>query len=194
MAHLVSRKLPQACQHHLHHARIGRLPLLVRREQRLEDEVILPRAQRAECHVALDDLAGARIDDGRAIRPAARGAMHPLNVVVAHVERIGVGGQHLHLKRIAEARGLEGLVPPACALQQGRANRLRRGRVEVVHDGRHRIADSGARIFLFQAMADDESLLKRLADGLAVVGVGGVDEARARVERSRLDSCCREAE
>ena len=81
------------------------------------DGEVLPHAQRAERDVALDDLAGARIDDAAAVRPSAGRAMDPVDHVVADVHRVGVGGQHLDLERVAEAGRLERLVPPRRALR-----------------------------------------------------------------------------
>ena len=42
-------------------------------------------------HHPLDDFTGAGIDDFLAVRPAARGAIVPVDHVVAHVHRIDVG-------------------------------------------------------------------------------------------------------
>src|ERR1039458_3110974 len=53
------------------------------RQQAFEDEIVLTVAQRAERDRALDDLAGARIADRAAEAPAARGAVHPVDHVVA---------------------------------------------------------------------------------------------------------------
>ena len=113
----------------------------VGREQAFEDEVILPVAQRAEGDGGLDDLAGARIGDRAAEAPAARGAVHPVDHVVADVHGVGALGQHGHLEGIAEAGGFEGLVPPACALDQRLADVFGRARVHPVLDGLDGIAD-----------------------------------------------------
>ena len=114
--------------------------LLVRRQERFGDQVILTGAQRTERDLPLDDLAGARIDNARAIRPSASGAMHPLDDVVAHVHGIGVFGKHLDAERISEACRLECLRPPACAFHKGCSNGLGGTAIHVIHDGLHRIA------------------------------------------------------
>ena len=88
----------------------------------------------------------------------------------------------LHPERVPVAGGLERLVPPAGAVEQGGPNRLRHAPIEVVDDRRHRIAQGRARITLGEPMAGDEALLDRLVDRRGVVVVGDRIEARARVE------------
>ena len=67
MADLVRGELADARQRH-HRRRVvgsscaGLVRLVVLRDQAARDQHVLPDAQRAEEHVALDDLAGARID------------------------------------------------------------------------------------------------------------------------------------
>jgi hypothetical protein len=73
VADLVRRELTDASDRGLRQDR-GRFGAgLVRREQALEDQVILPVAQRAERDGRLDDLAGARIRERRA-RCSSRGS------------------------------------------------------------------------------------------------------------------------
>ena len=136
---------------------------LVGAQQPLGDHVVLADAQRAERDVALDDFAGARIGDRRAVAPAARRAVHPVDDVVADVERAGILRQQLDLERVAITRGLERLVPPARALEQRRADRLRRAGIEVIDDRLHRIADRRGRILLLQPMPLREAQGLRLA-------------------------------
>ena len=64
MADLVGGELAEARERHSQHGGSDGLPALVGREQALGDQVVLPDAQRTERDLALDDLAGARIDDG----------------------------------------------------------------------------------------------------------------------------------
>ena len=119
VADFMRRQLSQARQHHLlHDLRDQRFIISVRRGQSFGDQKILPVTQRAKRNPALDDLAGARIADRRAIRPAARRAMHPLDHVVANIHRIGAGGHQLDAKRILVADGFECLVPPTCAFDE----------------------------------------------------------------------------
>ena len=68
-------------------------PVPWRRRPGLEDQDVLAHAQRAHQHHALDDLAGARVDDRLAVGPAARGAVDPVDHIVAHVQRIDALGQ-----------------------------------------------------------------------------------------------------
>ncbi len=147
------------------------LPDDIRREQRFRDQVVLASAQRAERDVALDDLAGARVGDGFAVAPAAGVAMHPLDDVVAHVHRVGAGGQQVDAEgALGPARGLEGRVPPARAFEQRRADRLRRAAIHVVLDGRDRLAVRLAvGVFLDEPVAQDELLVERLAQRRVVV-------------------------
>ena len=71
VAHLMRCQLPDARERRL----IQNVRLLVAdgvgREQALEDQIILPVAQRAEYDRALDDLAGSRIGN-RAARRSSR--------------------------------------------------------------------------------------------------------------------------
>ena len=134
VADLVRGELPQARERPLRELRRVLVALRVRVQQALGDQVVLAHAQRAERDDALDDLAGARIVDRAAGAPAARRAVHPVDHVVARVERVHVGRQQLDAEGVLEARGLERLAPPARALEQRRADRLGRAGIEVVDD------------------------------------------------------------
>ena len=136
-------------------------PVLYGDEQPLGDQVVLTIAERAERDDALDDLAGARIGDAAAGAPAARRSVHPVDDVVADVERADAVGQHLDLKGVAVACRLERLVPPARALDERRADRLRRAGIDVVDDRLHRLADRGLRVLLLQPVPRDELLRHR---------------------------------
>ena len=149
----------------------------VRREQAFENQVVLPHAQRAERDVALDDLARARIGNRIAVAPAARRTVDPRDRVVAHVHRVGAFGHDLDLEAVAEAGGLERLVPPARAFDQRGPDRLRRAAIDVIDDRLHRIAHRRRRIALLDAMAADELLAHRLAERRG-------DSRRSRSRRS----------
>src|SRR5690606_3427642 len=118
MTNLVRRELPDAGKRPLGQAGRRFSALLVRGEQALGDEVVLAHAERAERDHALDDLARARVDDGRAVAPAASRAVHPVDHVVPDVERADAVRPDLDAERVAVAGGLERLVPPARALEQ----------------------------------------------------------------------------
>ena len=119
--------------------------------------------------------------DGAADAPAARGAVHPVDHVVADVHGVGAVGQHGDLEGIAEAGGFEGLVPPARAFDQRLAHVFRRAGVHPIFDGLHGLADGGGGVLLFQAVAAHVALHHRLADGRAVV-----DEIEAAVAGARI--------
>ncbi len=165
------------------------LAIFIRREQRLGDEVVLASAQAAERHVALQDLAGARVGDRCAVAPATGVAMHPLDDVVAHVHGVGAGGEQIHLEGAGRpAGGLEGFVPPTCAFQQRGTDRLRRTAIDVVLDGRDGLTGVGAvRVSLEEAMAQDKELVQRLAERSGVVAIPGGEVAGVRVEAARRE-------
>src|SRR6185503_492689 len=88
--------------------------------------------------------------------------------------------------RVAVAGRLEGLVPPARALEQGRADRLGRAWVEVIDDRLLGVRELRLRIDLLEAMAPEEARDVRLAHrGREVREVHGT-VAGARVVRARL--------
>ena len=89
---------------------------------------------------------------------------------------------HLHAEGIAIARGLEGLIPPACAVQESAANRLRRARIEVIDDRLDRIGDLGPGIHLGDAMTTEETLLERRAERRRAVLEVRPEETGAGIE------------
>ena len=99
----------------------------------------------------------------------------------------GTGGQDVCLEAAGcPTRGLEGLIPPACAFEQGVANLLRCAAVDVILDRRYGLAGPGAvRILLDQAMAMDELLVKRVAERGIVVAERTGTIASAGVEGAR---------
>ena len=101
LAWLVRRELADARQCQLDRI-VGTAGAGLRRPgEPLEQQAVLPHAQRAQADVTLEHLAGARVDHASAVGPAAGLAMDPLDDVVADVERMGV------LARISHA-------PPRC--------------------------------------------------------------------------------
>ena len=116
--HFVRRQLPDARQRHLGQLRRGLVAVEIRRKEPFGDEVVLADPERAERHVSLDDLAGARVGHRVTLAPAACRTMHPLDHVVADVEAVGALRHDFHPERFAIARCLEGLVPPAGAVEQ----------------------------------------------------------------------------
>ncbi len=185
MADLVRRELADALERGLVQQRRPLVAVDVRRGQALEDHVVLAIAQRPERHRRLDDLAGARIGDRAAGAPAARRSVDPVDHVVADVHRVGALGQDVHLERVAEARGLERLIPPAGAFEQRLLHVLRRARVHPVLNRLDRLAHRRRRIFLLQAMTTDVAELHRLADRHAVVHEGQAAVAGARIVDAR---------
>ena len=183
--YLVGRKLAQAGQGHFLHLRRRRLPAIIGRQQAFCNQVILAHPQGTERYMPLDNLAGARIHHRIAVGPAAGGAVHPLNHIIANVHRIGIFRKQLHLKRIFIAGRLEGLVPPGGAFQQGGAHRLRGGAVEIIDDRLHRLALLRSGVFLFQAVAGDELLTQRFVDMSGEVEVIGPEKTAAGIELPR---------
>ena len=143
VADLVRGELAGAGENHLQHVFGDGLAFDVGREQRFGDHVILAGAAGAERDLALDDLAGAGIDDGVAVAPAARITMHPLDHVVANVHGVGAFGEDFDDEGVFEAGGLEGLVPPGCAFDQRGSDGLGRAAVHVVNEGLDGLADGG---------------------------------------------------
>ncbi len=158
----------------------------VGREQSFEDQVILAVAQGAQGDGALDDLAGAGIVDRAAEAPAARGAVDPVDHVVADIHGIGALGQHGDFEGIAEAGGFKGLIPPAGAFEQRVADVLGRARIDPVFDGLHRVADGCGGILLLQAMAVDVAPNHGLTDGGAVIDEAGAAVAGAGIVETGL--------
>ena len=74
--------------------------------------------------------------DGCPVAPAAGVAVDPLDDVVADVHRVGVGGEDVDAEgAFGPAGGLEGLIPPACAFEEGGADGFGCAAVDVVLDG-----------------------------------------------------------
>src|SRR5689334_9854807 len=105
--------------------------------------------------------------------------MYPLNHVVAHVHRVGVGWHDLDPKRVAVTGSFECLVPPTCAFNQSRTHWLRRAAIDVINDRLNRIADRRRRIFLLQTMAADKVFPDWLADRRGKIHVLNAEEAGA---------------
>ena len=153
-------------------------------EEGFGDEVVLAAAEGAECDVAFDDFAGARVGDGGAVAPAAGVAVYPLDDVETDVHGVGVGREDVDAEGSGgPAGGLEGLVPPACAFKEGGADGLGGAAVDVVLDG----GDGGAGglaggIALDEAVTDDELLVECGTEGGGVVAVGGGEVASAGIK------------
>ena len=117
--------------------------------------------------------------------------MDPLDHVVADVHGVGVGGEDVDALKVPlrPAGGLEGLVPPACAFEESGADGFGGAAIDVVLDGRDGFAVGLAGgIFFDEAVADDELLIERFADGDVVVAVGGGEVAGAGVEAARSEA------
>jgi hypothetical protein len=73
--------------------------------------------------------------------------MDPVDHVVPDIERADALGQELDAERVAIASRFERLVPPLGAVEERRADRLRRAGVEVVSDRLDGLAHRGGRSF-----------------------------------------------
>ena len=116
--------------------------------------------------------------------------MDPLDHVVANVHGVGVGGEDVSLEgSFSPACGLEGLVPPTSAFQEGGADGLGGTVIDVVLNRNDGFAVRFARwIFFDETVADDELLVELFADWDVVVAVGGGKIARARIEAARSEA------
>ena len=112
--------------------------------------------------------------------------MHPLNHVVTHIHRVGVGGHDFHAKSIFVARCLKCLVPPTGPFDQSRTDRFGRAAIDVVDDWFHGFADRCRRIFLLQAMMIDVVLDDGLADRRREIHVLNSEVAGARIVFARM--------
>ena len=187
VAGLVRGELAGALKDHGEHGITGgreRFAVEVGAEEGFVDEVVLAAAEGAEGDVAFDDFAGAGIDDGGAVAPAAGVAVDPLDHVVADVHGVGAGGEDVSLEgAFGPACGLEGLIPPACAFEECGADGFGGAAVDVVLDGRDGFAVCFAGgVFFDETMTDDELLVEGFADGDVVVAVGGGEVAGAGIE------------
>ena len=142
-----------------------------------------------ELDVGVENLAGARIGDVRAAgvfhrrrQPADHGVADVLRAPVGIFLR---GGRGLADDGVPESGGGEGFVPILDAFLQPRHPFLRRGRIDVINDGLHRLGNGGVGVLLFQAPARD------VAGGAGAILVGGVihlrggEVADALVEQAR---------
>ncbi len=145
-------------------------------------------AVRIELHDGVQDFAGARVHLAHADRPSAPVAVGPLDDRVAHVERVGVGGEVLDDDGVLESGEGEGIVPPENAALGGGTNVGRHSRVDIEGDRLDRLAQCGFRIFFHQAPARDEAALQRLVVGLREVLEIRPEEADANVLLARLEA------
>jgi len=72
---------------------------LVGSHESFDEQPVLANPQGVEGDVSFEHFAGAGIDHAAAVRPAAPCALHPLDDVVAHVERVRSGWKQLDPKR-----------------------------------------------------------------------------------------------
>ncbi len=110
--------------------------------------------------------------------------MDPLDHVVADVHGVGAGGEDVGAEgAFGPACGLKGLIPPACAFEESGADGFGGAAIDVVLDwGDGFAVGLAGGVFLDEAVADDELLIERLADGDVVVAVGGGEVAGAGIE------------
>ena len=177
VAHLVSRELPDPGQRHLRHLGGVLVSHLVGRGETLAQEVVLPDPEGAQSHVPLQDLTGSRVRYRVPIAPPSRGAVDPLDHVVAQVHGVRVFREDLDPEAVYEARRLVGLVPPAGSLQERGADGLGCARVHVVDDGLHRLAHGRRRVLLLDAVPGDVAPGQGLTQGHGVVHVGDAIES-----------------
>lgn len=133
---LVGRQLPHPAQHQ---PLDGRQPLplvrlAVQGVQRLGERGDLLDALGAEPYPAADDLAGARVGEPLAVRPAAPVAVHPPHGVDAQVIVVEPLGGHFDTVGVLESAPFEGARPPVAALHDGRTYRFGDGRVDGEDD------------------------------------------------------------
>src|SRR5208282_5823142 len=143
MARLMRGQLPNASERHF----VGLLELVFVTaewiEQPLRDQKHLADSECVEVHMAIDDLAGARIGNGNAIGPASRCPRNPLDDVIANIHGVDTLRQQLHLKCVVVSGRGESLVPPGCAFDDGGAYGLWYGAIHVINDGCYRFAHYG---------------------------------------------------
>ena len=108
--------------------------------------------------------------------------MYPLDHVEAHIHGVCIRRQHFDLEGVLVAGRLERLVPPAGAIQQGAAHRLRRPRVEVVDNGLDSLADRRRRVPLLQPVARNEPTGQLILERHRVVDIAERPEATLRVK------------
>ncbi len=189
MPDLVRRELADARQgEHAPDRRAGRCRVSAGAREPLEQQPVLAHAQRAQADVTLELLAGARIDHTSAVRPAARRAVHPLDDVVAHVQRVGALGQELDPEGVVETGRLERLQPTsrrprAARCGSARAPRDRRSRRSASRTGE--VRGGRGRIESLQTMTDDPAPLDRARERRGVVLERDREGAHPRVELAR---------
>ena len=156
--------------------------------------VIRARAVRVHARHPFDDLAGARIAERAADRPAALVAVLPLDDVVARVHRIDAVRQELGDESALEASAVERFLPPLHTLQGRGANRLRDAPVDVIAnrllDRRRRIV----RVHSLEPMPRRPTDLQRTLDGLCVIFERDAEVSDARIELTRAVARIRQLE
>ena len=198
MPHLVRRELANAGIGHCGDLvrRVRRQIINVRHEAKLTriirrsvlrrhpgtEQKILPGTLRVERYIALKDLAGSRIDNAVADRPAACRAVHPIDDVVAHIHRVGVRRQHLDLKSVSKTRGLVGLIPPSGTLDQCVLYLFRRTVINVINYRLNGLADGRRRVFFLEPVALYPTLFEILVDVGAVIVKADRDRSCSRVK------------
>src|SRR2546423_6822959 len=108
-------------------------------------------------HRAVENLAGSRIADVRALRVFHR-RREPADHCVSHVlgRPVRIVRRRIHRNyRILESRGLEGRLPVENCLSHPRLPLLWRRRIYIVDDRFHRLRERRVRIFLLQSVARD---------------------------------------
>jgi hypothetical protein len=182
---LVRRQLADPREAQLHRVVWRAGPGLLGAGQPLEDQPVLPHAKRAERDVALDHLAGARVDDPAAVGPAARRPVRPLDHVVAHVERVRARRQHLHMEPGHESGQLERPGPPRSALDHRAPDRLGNPRIHVVHDRLLHVGVDHRGIHQLEAVAHQQAHVEVGADRARIVGEQHSIRAAARIPAAR---------
>jgi hypothetical protein len=185
VADLVGRELAQAGERQLDRVVHASAARRIGAGQPLEQQSIVAHAQRAEADVTLDHLAGPRIDDAPAVGPAPRRAVDPLDHVVTRVERVRALGQQLDAEGIDETGGLERCAPPARAVEQRAAHRLRHTAIDVVDDRLAHARRHRPGLHLLQTVPHDPALDERAIERCGVVLELDGERARARIEAPR---------
>ena len=186
VADLVGGELAGAGEDHVAHGGGNGSTVEVGREEGFGDEVVLTGAEAAEGDLAFDDFASAWVGDGFTVAPAAGGAMDPLDHVVADVHGVCALREDFDAEGVFESGGLKGGGPPAGSFDEGGADGLWGAAIDVVDDGLDGLGDGGGGVALLEAMADEEALIQRVAEGLGVVAELVGVEAGAGVEAAGL--------
>ena len=101
--------------------------------------------------------------------------MYPIDDIIAYVHGVGIFRKHIYLKSIDITCSLKSLIPPAGALQQGRADRLRGGRIQVINDRLYRFATRSRRVFFLEAVLAPVYYMHRYQTEAAAKLIGGLD-------------------